>query len=111
MSVEYDFEKISLLPKERRSLEKLRRKGSLDKSEISNYSLLHSFGLVEHDQSDKQDALGVYVPLPTVHVTDKYLRYHSWRMSQILHSVFLPIAISVLTTLLINLLQGLLRMI
>ena len=76
MNVEYDFDKVSLLPSERRALRKVHHSGSYPADQIHNFRILYEYDFLSYDLSDDRDSAGAYIKLPSVHVTDKYLRLY-----------------------------------
>ena len=103
--VEYDYNRVALFHNEVSSLRLLRSNGSLPVSMISNFSHLREADLVDYDQGNDRDAFNHSVPLDTVHITDKGLRYLAWRRVNVLRSIVTPIIVTAITTIGLYILQ------
>ena len=98
MRIDYQFENMTLLFRERISLRKVQFFRSMDPNSVYHFQILYHAGFLDYDRGSDRDGFGARIKLKTVHVTDKCLRYFAWRRNRILGSVLLPIFVSIATT-------------
>ena len=107
MNLEYNFDNIVLLRDEMRSLRKAKHH-TLTKDNYRYFQALYKADLIKLDQSKERDAFNRPIPLNTAHISDKGLRFLVWSRRQKMRSVLLPILISVITTVILYMLEHLL---
>ena len=104
MNLEYNFDNTVLLRDEMKSLRKLKRR-PLHKDLVRNSDRLYKADLIGYDLSNETDDFGCQKHLDTVHISDKGLRFLVWTRRQVMKSIFLPIILSVVTTLVLYTLE------
>ena len=103
--IEYQFEYMTILFRERLALKKVRTFRLVPASRVYHFRILYDAGFLAYDLGSEKDGFNRPVRLGTVHITDRCVRYFAWCRSRILGSVILPILISAATTILIHVLE------
>ncbi len=101
----------TLLPKERRTLKKLRGRTCVPENEIYHCAELLKYHLIEQNFSPDQDCYGNFISDSTYKLSDGYWRYleeTKWFTTEFVFThIIIPIALAFLTTILTLLTTGL----
>ena len=112
MKTTIDFEKINLLPADKKTLATIRRKPGvyLDRKSVA-YLLQHD---LIYSEAELKDGFGAFIPTNKWHLSDTGRRYLAYKKEQrsllFLKSLWLPIAVSLVTSSAVNTILWLLRL-